>query len=150
LLGFSTRGLPEVLTDEEKAMAAREVRSDADYRRLAQARFGAGLADINTRMGGSAALAEAAGPLLTVSAMQSMLPGNIARQAAAIDVPVFLAVGDRDIAGRPERIPAAFSAAPDVRLHVMKNAGHHPFVAASAGAFYAALADWVASLVVAP
>jgi alpha-beta hydrolase superfamily lysophospholipase len=148
LLGFSTRGLPEVLTDDEKAVAAQESRGDADYRRLAQLRFGAGLADINTRLGGSAALTEAAGPLLTVSAMQSMLPGNVTAEAAAVDVPIFLAVGDRDIAGRPERIPAAFSASPDIRLHVMENAGHHPFVAPSASVLYAALHAWVADILV--
>jgi pimeloyl-ACP methyl ester carboxylesterase len=142
LLGFSTRGLPEVLNGEEKLVAAQKSRGAEDYVRLAQARFGAPLADIPVRGNGSAALLAASGPLLAVSAMQSMLPGNIADEAAAIDVPVFLAVGDRDITGRPGRIAAAFGNARAVELLVSPATGHHPFIAPSAPGLYSALSAW--------
>lgn len=146
LLGFSTHGLPEVLTPAEHAVAAQPVRAAADFVRLAQLRFGQALADISSRANGSAALQAASGPLLTVSAMQSMLPGNIAAQAATIDVPVYLSVGDRDIAGPADQIPAAFSASCDVRLSVMPDAGHHPFIAPSAPLLYAEIISWAQQL----
>jgi len=147
LLGFSTRGLPEVLTPAEQEEAKRAIRDDDYYVRLAVQRFGgAALADIPARREGSAALKAASAPLLTVAAMQSMLPGNVAEEAASIDVPIFLAVGDKDITGRPEAIAPRFSAAPDTQLLVMENAGHHPFIAPSAEALYTALGAWAASL----
>jgi pimeloyl-ACP methyl ester carboxylesterase len=146
LLGFSTRGLPEVLTPAEQEAAKNAVRDDAYYIKLARDRFGGvALADIPARREGSAALKAASAPLLTVAAMQSMLPGNVAAEAAAIDVPMFLAVGDKDITGRSDAIAPRFSAAPDVQLLVMEHAGHHPFIAPSAGVLYAALASWAAS-----
>ena len=146
LLGFSTRGLPEVLTAAEQAVAAQPLRAEADFVRLARLRFGQALADISPRANGSTALQAASGPLLTVAAMQSMLPGNIAAEAATIDVPVYLSVGDRDIAGPAKAIPGAFSASPDVRLSVMPDAGHHPFIAPSAPRLYAEIISWARAL----
>ena len=147
LLGFSTRGLPEVLTPAEQATAKHAIRDDAYYIGLAKQRFGGSpFVDIPPRAGGSSVLQAAAAPLLTVAAMQSMLPGNIATEASNIDVPLFLAVGDRDITGRPEAIAPRFSAAPDICLLVMENAGHHPFVAPSANRLYAELAAWAADI----
>jgi pimeloyl-ACP methyl ester carboxylesterase len=145
LLGFSTHGLPGVLTPPEREIAARATRTATDYATLARLRFGTPLPVIPARANGAAALTEASAPLLAVSALQSMLPGNIAPQAAAIDVPVFLAVGDRDIAGPPETIPAAFTSAPGVKLYVMPDAGHHPFIAPSAPLLYAELAAWASN-----
>jgi pimeloyl-ACP methyl ester carboxylesterase len=78
--------------------------------------------------------------------MQSMLPNNVAAEAASIDVPIFLAVGDKDITGRPEAIAPRFSSAPNARLLVLENTGHHPFIAPSAPVLYAALASWATSL----
>jgi pimeloyl-ACP methyl ester carboxylesterase len=148
LLGFSTRGLPEVLTPAEQDAAKNAVRNDDYYIGMARQRFGpAALAEMPPRREGSAALKAAAAPLLTVAAMQSMLPGNVLAEAASVNVPIFLAVGDKDITGRPEAIAPRFSAASDVRLLVMENAGHHPFIASSAGALYAALTAWIANLV---
>jgi pimeloyl-ACP methyl ester carboxylesterase len=147
LLGFSTRGLPEMLTPAEQTEAKCAVRGDDYYIRLAKQRFsGQALADIPARREGSAALKAAAAPLLTVSAMQSMLPNNVAAEAASIDVPIFLAVGDKDITGRPEAIAPRFSSAPNARLLVLENTGHHPFIAPSAPVLYAALASWATSL----
>ena len=78
--------------------------------------------------------------------MQSMLPGNISADATTIDVPLLLAVGDRDIAGRPEAIAPRFCAAPDIRLLVLENTGHHPFIAASAPRLYGELAAWASTI----
>lgn len=151
LLGFSTRGLPEVLTPAEQSAAKYAVRDDTYYIAMARQRFGdRPYMNIPSRTDGSAELKAASAPLLTVAAMQSMLPGNIAADAATISVPIFLAVGDRDITGRPEAIAPRFSSAPDIRLLVMENAGHHPFVAPSATMLYADLAEWAFAIARAP
>jgi pimeloyl-ACP methyl ester carboxylesterase len=147
LLGFSTRGLPEVLTPAEQMRAKQATRSDEYYIALAKQRFAnSALAELPSRAGGSAALTAASAPLLTVAAMQSMLPGNIATEAATIDVPIFLGVGDRDIAGRPEAIAPRFAAAPAIRLLVLDDTGHHPFIGASADRLYDELAAWASTI----
>lgn len=147
LLGFSTRGLPEVLTPAEQEQAKSMIREDACYVALARQRFGdTALAEIPARRDGSAALTAASAPLLTVAAMQSMLPGNIEPEAASIDVPLLLAVGDRDITGRPEAIAPRFSSARDIRMLVLEDTGHHPFIGRSAFRLYDELAEWAATI----
>lgn len=142
LLCFGTRGLPEILTPEEMDVARSPLRGLADYVRIARQRFGAPWADIQARAHGNPALAAAAAPLPAVAGMQSMLPNNVGAEAARIAVPVFIAVGDRDMVGRPERIPPAFPAAPAHRLLVLPGTGHHPFVGASAALLTRELAAW--------
>jgi len=143
LLGFSTRGLPEVLTPAEQDEAKHATRNDAYYVNLARQRFGdQAYASFPARQEGLDALKAASAPLLTVAAMQSMLPNNIAPEAATIDVPLFLAVGDRDITGRPEAIAPRFVSAPSTHLLVLENTGHHLFISAAANTLYADLAAW--------
>ena len=147
LLGFSTRGLPEVLTPAEQEHAKHAHRDEAYYIALAKQRFGdQALAELPSRRDGSAALTAASAPLLTVAAMQSMLPGNITAEAATLESPLFLAVGDRDIAGRPEAIAPRFSAARDIGLLVLENTGHHPFIAPSAPRLYTEIAAWAGTI----
>ncbi|MEJ0046864.1 MAG: hypothetical protein WDN04_12675 [Rhodospirillales bacterium] len=129
LLCFTTRGLPEVLTAEELEVASKARREPADYARLAQARFAEPFPSIAPARGGSAAaagLATAAARLAATAAIQSMLPGNVATEAASLRAPLFLAAGDRDLTGPPHAIPAAFTRCNDVRLVVVAGAGHHP------------------------
>jgi pimeloyl-ACP methyl ester carboxylesterase len=149
LLCFGTRGLPEVLTDAEKAAAASSDGGRAACAELARARFGAPFVAVVPPRAGSAA-AEAVGavqaPLPAVAAMQSMLPGNIAAEAGGLAVPLFLAAGDRDLTGPPHDIPAAFVGCRDITLLVVADAGHHVFVAEAAPALYARFAQWVFGL----
>jgi len=152
LLCFTTRGLPEVLTADEQAVAMRPARGPADFAQLAQARFGEPFPDIAPVGGESAAsraLAAVAGRLAATAAMQSMLPGNVAREAASLTVPLFLSAGERDLTGPPHAIPAAFSGCNDLRLVVVPGAGHHPFVTEGAPRLYQSLADWINTIVVA-
>jgi pimeloyl-ACP methyl ester carboxylesterase len=146
LLCFTTRGLPEVLTEEERAAAASSLVSAADFSRLARARFGEPFPMIAPARGDSPAaraLASVAGALAATSAMQSMLPGNVARAAALLTTNLFLAAGDRDLTGPPHAIPSAFTGCNDLRLVVVPGAGHHPFVTAGAPRLYACLAEWI-------
>jgi pimeloyl-ACP methyl ester carboxylesterase len=50
------------------------------------------------------------------------LPGE--RAAAAIDVPVLLGFGERDVGSDPEAEVGAYRASPDVQLFVLPQAGH--------------------------
>lgn len=62
-----------------------------------------------------------------------MARGYVAREAAAIDVPVFLGFGERDVSDDPAREPAAFPAAPQVELCVVPNMAHmHNFASTRA------------------
>jgi len=53
--------------------------------------------------------------LLVVGGLQSMIPGSIAPALATVDVPVFLGLGDRDIAGPSHAIRRFSPAAPTSR-----------------------------------
>jgi pimeloyl-ACP methyl ester carboxylesterase len=156
LLGFSTRGLPdytppaqaqlandpEQLREQLPALAKRMFREP--YPRVqrdpqAKGIFGGSTADPR----GVAALKAASDePLLPLAAYHSMLPGNVALDAAKINVPVYLAVGDRDMAGPPQQIPAAFTASRDIELQVLAETGHAHFLFASRHALFDRLAIW--------
>ena len=76
-------------------------------------------------------------------ALQAMTPGNIAPELGQIDVPVMLAVGERDMTGPPHNIPANFTACRDLCLHVVPTSGHHIFLAATAPQFYERAERWL-------
>lgn len=148
LLCFSTRGLPEVLTEQECLVADQPVRLEADYQRLARARFGTAFPKVSAVRADSAAgraVAQVQGAMPACCAIRSMLPGNIAEEARRISVPLFLAAGERDMTGPPHAIPAAFPNCDDMHLTVVRGAGHHPFVADGVPFLYARLAEWLAA-----
>lgn len=158
-LGFSTRGLPEFASAEAKELAKDPARVRAEAPRLARKLFVTDYPVIkpnpaaNGIYGGSAAdpkgvaaLKAAHNHLLPVPAFLSMVPGNVAPEAAQIDVPVLLAVGERDMAGPPQDIPKAFTSSPDVTLKILAEAGHSHFLFASRMALYDHVADWASSL----
>lgn len=53
-----------------------------------------------------------------------VLPGVIARDAAAVDVPVLLAMGERDVCQDPLRELAAFQSTPDLALTIIPRMAH--------------------------
>lgn len=141
LLGFSTRGLPEFLPPalrtvenlaaqrDQLAGWARAQFGGQPYPVIGRSRDAAGI------FGGAqadpqavSALTRAASPLLPVPALLAMLPGNVAAEAAAIEVPVFIGLGERDMAGPPQEAPLAFSRSRDRILHVLPGAGHSHFL----------------------
>lgn len=153
LLGFSTRGLPEYLPAAARGLDPASAREKVVE--LARAAFvvpypmikGGG----NTQLYGSAtvdpsgvaAIKRASEHLLPVPAFQSMLPGNVAPEAAAIDVPLFLGIGERDMVGPPEDVAGAFPRAAGVHLQVLPETGHSHFLFASRAQLFDALAQWV-------
>jgi hypothetical protein len=67
--------------------------------------------------------------LLGVVGLTSMIPGSVDAEMAAVDVPVFLALGEHDIAGDPHTIPACFTGSNDFTLFVLPGTGHNHNVA---------------------
>ncbi len=67
--------------------------------------------------------------LLGVVGLTSMIPGSVDAEMAAVDVPVFLALGEHDIAGDPHAIPACFTGCRDFTLFVLPGTGHNHNVA---------------------
>lgn len=163
LLGFGTKGLPRYLKPEVAELArsdmaaararlpelAREFFGEA-YTRLRRSNpsediYAAGKADPK----GVEGLKRAVDVLLTVPSLLSMLPGNIAQETARIEVPVFLGIGEHDMAGRPHEVPASFGGSRDLTLHILQGAGHSHFLFASRTTLYDRLDDWARSSAVA-
>jgi pimeloyl-ACP methyl ester carboxylesterase len=159
LLGFSTRGLPEYVPEDVRVLAATDVPVlRARLPELARRMFGEPYPRIRSGGGGSdnaalygsagadprgvAALKAATDCLLPVPAFLSMVPGNVAPEAARIDVPVLLLLGEHDMAGPPTQAPRAFGSSPDVRLEVLPGTGHSHFLFASRIALYDAVERW--------
>lgn len=160
VLGFSTRGLPEYLPPEARALAADPVAARRAAPRLARAMFRENYPSIGRTEDGAALYAgrsaEAAGVeaikaarerLLPVPALESMLPGNVAPEAARIGVPVFVGLGERDMAGPPQEAPKAFTASPAVTFHLVPGAGHSHFLFPARVGLFDALAAWAQSVV---
>ena len=61
-------------------------------------------------------------------AIKMVAPGTVATEAAAIDVPILLAVGERDVVPDPMREPTAYRSASDITMIVTERMAHmHAF-----------------------
>lgn len=157
LLGFSTRGLPEYAPPGLKD-AADPVAVRPQLVEYARRMFGkpypvihsSGGSGNNAELFGSkkadprgvAALKAATDCVLPVSAMMSMVPGNVAPEAATLDVPLFLGLGERDMVGPTHQVPAAFPNCRDIVLHILPEAGHSHFLFPARTALFDRLAVW--------
>jgi pimeloyl-ACP methyl ester carboxylesterase len=155
LLGFSNNGLVKYLPEAAQGLIgapelvaenigriARQIH-ERPYQQLhpsAEGRtiFYSSAADQD----GVAALKAARDVLLAAPGLQSMIPGSIAPQSAKIDVPVFLGLGDQDIAGPTHAIPAAFPGSRDVSLLVLPETGHCQFIFPSRTALFERIRLW--------
>jgi pimeloyl-ACP methyl ester carboxylesterase len=159
VLGFSTRGLPEYLTPEVRELAKDPAAARRETVRLARAMFqepypkigrtsdGSQLyAGLHAEPAGIQAIKAAREVLLPVPAFMSMLPGNVAPEAAAIDVPVFVGLGELDMAGPPLDAPKAFTASPAVEFVLLPKTGHSHFLFEARGELFDRLAKWAGSL----
>ncbi|WP_029890529.1 alpha/beta hydrolase [Polycyclovorans algicola] len=160
VLGFATRGLPAFLPPTLKDLDG--VIPDGDALRVhAERMFGEPFPTIHRRSKGNKAfygsaeaetdgiraLKRATDCLLPIPALRSMMPGNVAAEAQRLTVPVFIGVGDRDLVGPANDLPAAFAAAPSVHLEVLADTGHSHFLFPSRVRLFDALADWAAGVV---
>ncbi len=92
------------------------------------------------------ALADARAPLLAVVGYASMIPGSARHATARIGVPVFIGVGEHDIAAGHHEIPAEFPASRDVTLFVLAGAGRGHNVEPGREQIWARIISWVKAL----
>lgn len=157
LLGFATRGLPHFLPSEVRALSQAEQRAGLvefarrmfpqPYPVIKSSGNGAevyGSAKAEPR--GIAALKSATDCLLPVPAFMSLLPGNVAPEAAQIEVPVYLGVGEKDMTGSPQDIAPAFPRSPSIHLEVLPDTGHSHFLFATRQQLFDGIANWVQCL----
>lgn len=155
LFGFAPVGMPEVLSEEARAMAFDAPTIRANVVRLARAFHGEPYPEVKPSgrgreiFGGGAdpramnALRTVRDRLLATLSMFVIIPGSSAPEAAQIDVPLLLVVGDRDMCGPPHQLPASFPASSDITLLCLPETGHSHLVFVSTSAMFPRLALWV-------
>jgi alpha-beta hydrolase superfamily lysophospholipase len=156
-LGWAGRGLPEYLTDEEKTLADKPDLTMDDLVAFAKARGDDPLPML--RRGSSPMLVHSEMPpdvhralvaartrLLVVAGHSSIIPGVTRLASVRVSVPVFLGVGDHDIARDAHRIPAEFPSSPDVTLYVLADAGHNHNVEPTRELLWERLDAWLHGL----
>jgi pimeloyl-ACP methyl ester carboxylesterase len=157
LLGFAGRGLVDVLTPDELAYAGDQAGLEGAVAQLVKARFGDPLPQGSTASSpflvwgdpprdAIEAIDKSSAAMLALVGLTSMVPGSIAAELAAIDVPAFIGVGDHDITGPAHAIPADLPNSTDVTLYVLPDAGHNHHVAATREQLWDRLAAWAATI----
>jgi alpha-beta hydrolase superfamily lysophospholipase len=157
LLGWCGRGLPEHLDESERALSSQPESLVARLVEGAKRRHDEPLPALprgSSRLlvastmppGVHQALIDARSWLLAVVGYASLIPGSAARAAARVDVPVFLGVGEHDIAVDHHAIPAEFPASGDVTLFVLAGAGHNQNVEPNREQLWARITGWAGDL----
>jgi pimeloyl-ACP methyl ester carboxylesterase len=147
LLCFGTGGLPQYLKPDYLAalrddpLGFRANISEHARHQFATGYFASGERPINGAAG--RALEAVKSATIAPVALQAMTPGNVAPELASITVPIFTAVGERDITGPAHLLPQAYSACPDFTQIIVKNAGHHVFVVPAATELFRRICCWL-------
>jgi alpha-beta hydrolase superfamily lysophospholipase len=81
-------------------------------------------------------------------AFSGMVDDIVAAESAAIDVPIFLGFGERDVSGDPWIEPASYTSSHDVTLHVLPRAGHCHNFAPTRADQWARIARWIDDVVI--
>lgn len=81
------------------------------------------------------------------AAASMLAPGVVAEEAAAIDIPVFIAVGERDVCPDPWSEPASYRAARQVSLCVVDRMAHMHNFASTRQVLWDRLHRWGESLI---
>lgn len=101
---------------------------------------------VQADMGGGFPLRKTAPPWgsLTVPpcAVTLMTPGVIAAEAAAVQVPVLIAMGERDVCPEPHAEPAAYRGSSDVSLFIVPRMAHMHNFASTRALLWARIASW--------
>lgn len=159
LFGYGTGGLAPALMPDEAEFADDPAGARQNVVRLARARSPEPYPEIVSSEGrgffagkgadrrGVEALQAARTELLVTAGLFAMIPGSSVPECARLKIPLFLAVGDRDIAGPPHEIPASFPSSPEVTLLVLPATGHCHFLFASRRRLFARAADWLGAVV---
>jgi pimeloyl-ACP methyl ester carboxylesterase len=86
---------------------------------------------------------DARAPLLGLVGFTSLVPGAVSEELSVIDVPVFIGVGEHDIASRAREMAVELPASPDVTVFELPGAGHEQLVAPNRGALLQHVASWI-------
>jgi alpha-beta hydrolase superfamily lysophospholipase len=155
VFGFGTRGLSSALSPAELAFAGDPQGARANLVRLARLRgpdpyplvprsaqgrelFAGETADRR----GVEALQRARASLLLTAGEFSMIPGSCAPECAALQIPLLLVLGDRDMAGPPHEAPVSYPGSPDVTLLVLPATGHAHFLFPARAQLFERVARW--------
>jgi pimeloyl-ACP methyl ester carboxylesterase len=157
LLGFSGSGLPEVLSDEELRFENRPEQLSEVVADLARVRFGQPLPQWSSSSAGSLepdtaaaevdmALAAASSRLLALVGMTAIVPGSVQPELDELRVPLFVAMGEHDLAGALDVLPGQLPACPDLTLFLLEGAGHNHNAAPNRRILWQRVARWAASV----
>ena len=75
-----------------------------------------------------------------------MIPGNAAPEIAAIDVPVLIAHGDKDIGAPAHEVVGEFAASHDVSLYVLEESGHNHNVSPNRERLWDRMIGWARAI----
>ena len=155
-LGFGGVGLPEYLTRAEMSYANSYERLEPVLAELVRERFGTALVpepstssdmlNPGAITGARQLLAAASTPLLALCGLTSMIPGSSDAALASIEVPVFLGIGENDIAGDISEVASLLTASPSVETFVLAEAGHNHSISKNRTVLWDALGNWVVTL----
>jgi pimeloyl-ACP methyl ester carboxylesterase len=159
-LGFTSAGLPSVLTAEERGIAASGLISLDILKSFARKRFSEAaqvVADLpepepfpfnlpDTDPVGLAALRAAATNLLPLPAMLSLLPGNIAAYISQVAVPVFLGGGEHEPWHNASELVKTFTGSNDITFYALPAAAHNHNIASTRTMMWSRLLDWASSV----
>lgn len=74
--------------------------------------------------------------------LDSIRTGIVRPEAAAIDVPVYICLGERDVSPDPHAEPAFYHNSPDVTLHILPRSGHCQSFASTRHAMWDRMHRW--------
>lgn len=157
LLGFSASGLPAVLNDDERRYTDRPEEFVEARAALTRARFGEPLPVWSNSSAGEfgagtntveidAALARASSKLLALVGMTAIVPGSVQPQLDRLRVPIFAALGERDLAGTLDVLPSQFPNCGDLTLFLLEGAGHNHNIAVNRHVLWGRLMRWAECL----
>jgi pimeloyl-ACP methyl ester carboxylesterase len=157
LLGFGGAGLPDHLTPEEASFAGSYERLEPALPELVRQRFATALVPGSTTSsdflnpgvttpGARDLLGVASSSLLALCGLTSMIPGASYEALASVDVPVFLGVGEFDIAGEVADVAASLASSPSVTTFVIPGAGHNHSISDNRVQLWDAVGEWIDAL----
>ena len=163
VFGHSGFGLPEVLTAAElEVTAARHdlLEIEEQIEQLARARFtqpsdvprkqparGTFFAD-DVPPAVRRAFEGQAVPLLPTCGLASMMPHSAGHQAASVDVPVFLCLGDEDLAVDRYGAIGLYRSSPDATVYLLEASGHCHNQASSRAQLWERTVGWIDEIAV--
>lgn len=155
LLGFATRGSPENLPAEDQHLAHNPERARAELSDLTRKRFpetpypfiktggrGAQIYGGGAEKRVMAVMRQIPDNLLAASGMFAVIPGSAAPEAARVEVPVLIVVGDKDMTGPVDELAPPFARSPKVEVVELPDTGHSHFAFASIDQLIDQVATW--------